>query len=259
MTPRLIGNTTEELVHDLRDLKLSGMADSLQLMADNEEEFKNWPWNDRVRNLIDGQIERRRSNRIAQCLRNAKLRYPAACMEELAFLEERGLSDELLSYVSLGEWAENRDNLVVMGAAGSGKTYLGCAIGVALCHKGISVRYTRMDDLLRDLSDARVSLTYEKVLKKYAASDVLIVDEFLLSRPAEQQTTDLLALTDKRYMKGSLMLCTQYPVDEWMPRLCFSESNRAQCESILDRIVHNARFVKIDGDVSMRERMRHIV
>lgn len=257
MMRKLINATSEELVAALRALKLPGMAEALENMIEHPEEFAAWTWTDRVELLVDKQNERRFNNKVNTCLKNAKFRYPMASLTDVVDCSERNLDEEFLHYLGGGDWVKDKDNLIVTGAAGSGKTYLACAIGVSVCQQGVAVRYARTDDLMRELEDARLAGTYDKVLQRYVNVPLLVLDEFLLSRPSEKQTADLLNLAEKRYLSGSLLVCSQFPPEDWCDRLCDQEANRPLAESILDRVIHNARMLPISGNVSMRERMRH--
>lgn len=256
MNPPLIGNSTEEIAKDLRSLKLPGMAEAVERMEAQPEEFAAWKWNDRVAWLIRQQEERRFNNRIAACLKGARFRYPMAALEDIIAPEERGLEMDYFEFLNQDLWLERHDNIILLGASGCGKTYLACAVGVAACKLGQTVRYMRTDDLLRELAEAKLTHTYEKTLQRYAKPKVLILDEFLLSQLVAAQTADLLNLIERRYLDSSLVICTQYPIEEWIDRLCVSSGNQPLCEAILDRIVHAAKIVPIGGDISMRERIR---
>lgn len=249
-------NTTKEIMALLRSLKLSGMADALEEMDKFPQEYEDWSWRDRIACLVHAQDERRFNNKVKDCHKRAKLRYPMASLHDILVPAERNLDLDMLAAVSTKEWLEHHDNIVMPGASGCGKTYLACAVGAAICNLGIAVRYSRTGDLLRELADARLAGTYEKTLKLYVRAPLLILDEFLLSRLTESQTADLLNLVEERYQDTSLLLCTQYPIEEWTERLCVTSGNQPICEAILDRIIHSAHLLEIGGSLSMRERLR---
>jgi DNA replication protein DnaC len=89
----------------------------------------------------------------------------------------------------------------------------------------------------------------KKVLNKFAAYKVLILDEHLIDKPTTEQMHFLLELTERRYDSSSTIFCSQYPVDERHRRM----GGGAHAESVMDRIVHNAVWIQM-GDVNMRQR-----
>lgn len=253
-TKPLIGNTAPELAKRMRALGMSGLAEAVEFMDANCREFDGWDWTDRLAWLTGAQEDRRFSNRVGKCHKEAKLRYPAASVANLVETEARELDVDRIDYLaSENGWIDKNNNVILLGLSGSGKTFIASALGASACDSGRSVRYIRTDDLIRELADARLSRSYEKVLNRYTKPKLLILDEFLLTRLQETQTVDLLSLIDKRSDKGSLILCTQYPVSEWPTRLCTTPDNAPLCEAILDRIVHGAHFIELKGKVSMRD------
>lgn len=255
MNPPLIGNSTEELASCLRSFKMTGMAEALEYMELHPEEFEGWSYKDRMAWFVRAQEERRFNNKVATCLKNAKLRYPMADIMDIIEPEERGLEIDYFEFLGRERWLERHDNVVLLGASGSGKTYLACAVGAAVCKLGTTVRYVRTDDLLRELAEAKLAGTYSKALLHFTKPKLLILDEFLLTQLVASQTADLLNVIEGRYQDGSLVICTQFPIAEWMERLCSTQGNQPMCEAILDRIVHKAREVAIGGEISMRERL----
>lgn len=146
-------------------------------------------------------------------------------------------------------------HIIFKGATGNGKTYLACAMGNAACRKLLSVRYTRLPELLKELSLAQAAGELKKAIKSYQKYDLLILDEWLIRCLTPQENYNLLEVIEARCSKGSMIFCTQYEPDDWYERLHpNSEERSAIAEAILDRIIHNSYEVLIDGKISMRER-----
>lgn len=117
----------------------------------------------------------------------------------------------------------------------------------------IKVRYVRLPDLLNELAIAHGEGTFEKTIRSYQRVDLLILDEFLLSPLSSDQARELLEIIEARTIKGSVIFCTQYEPKGWYTRIG-TESDATICEAIIDRIIHDAYEVSIEGRISMRER-----
>lgn len=105
-----------------------------------------------------------------------------------------------------------------------------------------------------ELSIARSSGTLKKVLESYKKKDLLILDEWLIRPLSPQESYDMLEIVEARCHKSTIF-CTQYESEGWYTRIDPNpESDSPVSEAIMDRIIHNAYEVLVDGRVSMRER-----
>ena len=152
-------------------------------------------------------------------------------------------------------YIEEGHHIILKGATGSGKTYLACAFGNAACRKFKSIRYVRMPELLDELTLARAENQFRKVTKAYGKVDLLILDEWLMRPLTLQQSYDLFEIIEARTKHGSTVFCTQYDIDGWYERINTDPAQDSPIsDAIMDRIVHNAYTVSVEGKVSMRER-----
>lgn len=155
------------------------------------------------------------------------------------------------------KFIENGHSIILKGASGSGKTYIGCAIGNAACQKYYTVKYMRLPELLDELNVAKGTGTFKKVIKSYQKVDLLILDEWLIHPLEQQESYHLLEIIEARVntKKTAMVFCTQYNTEEWYGRIDpEAEEGSPISEAILDRIVHNAYLVSVEGRISMRKR-----
>ena len=152
-------------------------------------------------------------------------------------------------------YIEEEHHIILKGATGNGKTYIACALGNAACRKFKSVRYVRMPELLDELTIARTENMFRKATKAYSKVDLLILDEWLMRPLTLQQSFDLFEIVEARTKHGSTIFCTQYDTDDWYDRINTDSAQDSPInDAIMDRIVHNAYIVSVEGAVSMRER-----
>jgi DNA replication protein DnaC len=241
----MLANTTAE---KLREMKLTTMAARLQAQ-ERDDSLCALSFEDRLGLLVDEEYNARKSNRLKRLMRLAGFAYPGACLEDVEYRADRGLDKALITRLGSGGYIGDHRHIVLLGAAGSGKSYLACAFGAAACRDFRTVKYVRLPELMAEFAVARVEGTYRKMLKSLGKIELLILDEWLLYPLQENESRDLLELMERRYQKASTILCSQFDVGGWCGKL----GPGTLAEAIIDRIIHDAYTIKIAGDDSMRK------
>lgn len=247
--------TNQSTIDKLIEMRLTSMADAFRIQEEdpsmNEVSFE-----DRFGLLVDTEYSNRKNNRLKRLIKNAEFDQPTASVADIDYTSGRKLNKDLIKRLSSCGYISDYRNIFITGATGSGKSYMACALGMEACKHYYNTKYVRLPDLLIDLKTARENGTYRKTLAKYANPILLILDEWLLLKPSQDEQADILELLHKRRKRSSTIFCSQYSKDGWYEQLGGDASPLA--DAILDRIVHDGYVIDIvpvdpSKDLSMRE------
>jgi len=241
---------TEPTIVKLIDMHLPKMAELFQDIMEHPEKYQEISFADRVGMMIDSEWNRRHSAALIRRLKSAEFAIPEACVENIRFDSQRQLDKTQIVKLSTCDFIQNHRNVIVLGATGTGKTYISCALGVAATRKLFTAKYKRLPQLLLELDEAKIQGNYQKILRKYQNVDLLIIDEWMISSVSPENALDLLEIMEERYNKKSTILCSQYEVAGWFGKI----SEPTIADAIFDRVVNNSHKIVLSGD-SMRKIM----
>lgn len=234
----------------LRAMKLSGMAEAYEHQEQNPK-IQSMSFDDRMSLIIDREDGRRQDRRFKGKLKKARFRYPEACLEEFDFSVERGVQKSRILDLANCKWIEKKQNLFLIGPAGSGKTYLACALARQACILGHTAKYIRLPRLLNETMIAKADGSYMQLMAQLNKTDVVIFDDWGIGKLTEEQRRDLLEIIEDRYELRSIIITSQLPVANWYDLI--GEPQIA--DAILDRLVHSAHKLELKTKQSMREKM----
>lgn len=232
----------------LRTLRLGAMADAY-LGQQQDAPTAVLGFDERFSMLVDAEHLFRGNRALARRLKEAKLRVPHACLEDLDPSPRRGLDRALVRQLTTGRWIAEHQHVLITGATGVGKTYLACALGQQACRQGFRALYRRVPRLFDELALAHADGSYTTLLARLARIDVLVLDDWGLAPLKESQRQDLLEVLEDRDGSRSTVITSQLPREQWHDYL----GEPTVADAILDRVVHRAFPIALTGPSRRKE------
>jgi DNA replication protein DnaC len=226
----------------LHTLRLPGMAAAFEQQL-SQPAVQELSFEERFALLLDQEILYRDTRRLARLLKAARLRV-GACVEDIDYRHPRGIDRSFMSTLASCQWIERHQNLAITGPAGSGKTWLACALGNQACRQSLSVRYVRLPRLFEMLRIAHGDGSYPRLMNQLANTDLLILDDWGLQKIAAAQRNDLMEVIEDRYGLRATLIAGQLPIKHWHEYI--GEATLA--DAILDRLLHNAHRLPLKGE-----------
>lgn len=240
--------TDEETIEKLMKLRLATMAQAFRdLLA--QAPGSQLSFSEQVAIMVDREWTDRENRKLARLMRAARLSVSDASLENVWCDPARGLDKAVIRELATGKWIRNKQNVIVVGKTGVGKTFVGAALAQAACRNGMRALCTRVPRLLHELGIARADGTYAAALARLAKLDVLVLDDFLIGPLKDQERRDLVEILEDRYGKSSTVVTTQVPTKLWHEKL----ADPTMADAICDRVIHNAHVVALRGP-SIREK-----
>ncbi len=171
-------------------------------------------------------------------------------MEGIDFTTSRGLDKKQIAGLASGRFIRDGMNIVILGPTGVGKSYLASAIGNASCRNGVTTLFFRMNALIEQMMLARAKGTYLHIVRKLAACELLILDDFGIKPLSAQQFQDLYDVLDERGEGKPTIITSQLPAANWNEVI----ADPVTCEAVTDRIVSRAIVIQMRGESYRRKK-----
>jgi len=201
--------------------------------------------------LLLGERDARKQNRIVRLLKDSKLPLEGS----LEAFEQTRLPNKVRQQMKLladGEFLDRRENILIFGNPGTGKTHLLCAIGQALVKKGRSILFTTCNLLVQELLVAKRDLKLPWLLRRLSRFEGIIIDDIGYVQQSREEMEVLFTLLAERYERGSILLTSNLEFSKW--EKIFKDP--MVTAAAIDRLVHHSIILELNAKSYRMEKAR---
>ena len=193
--------------------------------------------------LVEGEVVQREEN--TQKLRLSKARFPVIkTLDTFDFSAIPSLNKALVLELSRGSYIGKRENIILIGSYGTGKTHMAISLGVTACRDGKRVRFYTAAGLINDLLEAQAQFRLGKFEAALAKYDLIILDELGFVPFTKEGAEALFTFCSGRYERGSLIITTNLDFIRWKEIF----GDEALTGALLDRLTHRCHIIEMNGD-----------
>jgi len=231
----------QQLIKGLKEFKLSGMAFCLEERLSYAQTNK-LSYQELLELLCDDEKSSRRDNNYKRRKNAAKL--PSVKkLEDFDFSFQPSIDQKLISRLASCQFIKSKENIILIGSSGTGKTHLAISFAIKALSKEYNVFFTTVSELLYNLHIAKADNSYHKKLKQIINYDLLILDELGFKQLPQYSSDDFYSIISKRYEHKSTIITTNKQLSEWNDIFAEEMLTRA----IVDRLMHHATIFNIKG------------
>ena len=239
----------QETIIQLKELKLKGMASSLESIA-------SLPIQSRptlelaIARMVEAEIQNRRDRKTEMYLRTSKLRY-TALLEDVICSTARNFTRDDLASLADCSFIRRHENLLIQGKCGCGKSFLACAIGRQACVLGFKTVYLNMNSFVEKVAISKLDGSFLKMISSLEKNDLVILDDFGLQPMDTNTRLALLQILEERYDRKSVIIASQLPITKWYDYI----DDPTLADAIMDRLISNANKIELKGE-SLRQKRK---
>ena len=237
----------EQTVIRMKEMKFYGMLRAFQTSLESGK-FNDLTADEMVARLVDEEWDDRYNRKIARSMTNARFRYKAS-IEQMFFDQDRGMDKNQVMRLAECTFIDKKENMLVTGSAGVGKSYLASAIGQQACMLGYRVMYLNASKLFSKLKMAKADGSYIAEIAKIERQHLVILDDFGIQPLDPQSRSMLMEIIEDRHEKTSTIITSQVPIPKWHEVI----AEQTIADAIMDRLIHNAHRIELKGE-SLRKK-----
>lgn len=236
-----------DILTKMKHMKLLGMAKAFHLTLESGKNEKFTP-DEMITHLVESEWDERYNRKLERTLQSARFRYKAS-VEQISFDDNRIDKNQVLRLADC-DFIKRKENIIITGSTGCGKSFLASALGHQACSLGYRVLYQHSTKLFGRMKIAKADGSYLKELAKIERQHLLLIDDFGLQPLDAQSRSALMEIIEDRHGKSSTIITSQIPVSMWHEII----GEQTIADAILDRIVHDAHRIEMKGESLRKKR-----
>lgn len=237
-----------EILTKMKQMRLLGMAKAFSLTLESGRNEKFTP-DEMITHLVESEWDERYNRKLDRTVLAARFRYKAS-IEQINYEDNRMDKNQVLRLADC-EFIARKENIIITGSTGIGKSYIASAIGHQACSLGYRVLYQHSTKLFGRMKIAKADGSYLKELAKIERQHILLIDDFGIQPLDAQSRSTLMEIIEDRHGKSSTIITSQVPISKWHEII----GEQTIADAILDRIVHDAHRIEMKGE-SLRKKKR---
>ena len=238
----------ENTLSKMKQMKLYGMHGAFKTAIETGK-TDSYTIDQFVSMITDAEWDDRNNRKIERAITNARFHYKST-IENVIYDPARNIDRTKLLRLAECSFIDKNENVLITGSTGAGKSYLATALGYQACIAGFRVMYFNTTKLFSRLKLAKADGSYLKELSKIERQQLIILDDFGLQPLDSQNRIALLEIIEDRNNKGSIIVTSQIPVNNWYEVI----GEKTIADAILDRLVHQSHRIELSGESMRRKR-----
>lgn len=236
-------------LEQIKQLRLHGMLRAFDTSLSSQSiDYTN---DELIAYLMQSEWDDRQNRKIERLTKTARFRY-SAVMENIDYGLDRNIDKNQINRFANCDFVKQKENILITGSTGAGKSYMASAIGHQACSLGYKVMYFNTTKLFTMLKMSKADGSYVKQINKLEKQDLLILDDFGLKGLDNIDRHSFMEIIEDRHGKKSTIIASQLPVEAWHEII----GEQTIADAILDRLVHTAHRINIKGE-SMRKKQKN--